>query len=467
MDGLRAEWAKLVSLRSTAWCLVLGFVLTILLSTWFVSSTKFFGALPPPADAFSFVHHPMSGDGSVLARVADQDASHPWAKAGIMIKDGVTSGSPYAAMMVTPGHGVRWEANFTTDVAGGLEGAPRWLKLTRSGQTVVGYESIDGNDWRQVGAVVLDRLPTTVEVGLFVSSPLTFEYQQGGGTQGFSITPTVGVAVFDSVDVASAGTTDWVYTAVAPVPLAGEPQRRPGPGGMSRAGESFTVIGDGDIAWYGIPSFARLDNRDLVSDSLQGVQVGLLAAIVLGVLAATGEYKTGMIRTTLAATPRRGRVLAAKAAVVGGVTFVAGVVATAIAFLVAQPILRSRGMRPPAYEYRYLWEPEVLRAVTGTAAVLALLAVFALALGMLLRRSGRTIPLVIALVLVPQLAGGMLSLEADMWLDRTTPAAGLAIQQTIVRFDTAINPWGGLAVLAAYTAAALALAHWLLRRRNA
>jgi hypothetical protein len=464
---LRAEWVKLASLRSTAWCLTLGVILTVLLSTWFVSASKFFGDLPEPVDRFSFAHQPMSGDGTITARVVTQDSSHPWAKAGIMIKDGLTSGSPYAAIMVTPGHGVRWEADFTTDVAGSPAGAPHWLKLTRSGQTVTGYESIDGNDWRPVGAIVLDRLPLTAQVGMFVSSPLRIEYEQSGGAEMLGVTPTVGVAVFDSAHATSASANGWVYAAVAPVPVEGEPQPRQRPGGLSSAQGAFTITGDGDIAWYGIPSFTRPDARDLVSDSLQGVQIGLLAMIVLGVLAATGEYKTGMVRATLAATPRRGRLLAAKATVLGAVVFVAGLFSSAVAFWMAQPILRDRGMRPPAYAYRSLWEAEVLRAVIGTAALLALLAVFALAVGILLRRASLAIPVMIALILVPQLAGGMLSLEADLWLHRLTPAAGLAIQQTIVRFDTAINPWGGLAVLTAYTMGSLALALWLLRRRNA
>ena len=65
----------------------------------------------------------------------------------------------------------------------------------------------------------------------------------------------------------------------------------------------------------------------------------------------------------------------------------AGLVGSIGAFLVTQPILRHRGVRPPAYLYRSLVETDVLRAVVGTAVVLALLAVFAFATGMLLRRS--------------------------------------------------------------------------------
>jgi len=465
---LRAELAKLASLRGTVWCLSLGFILMVLLSAWVVSSSKFYGDLPKPADTFSFVHRPMSGDGSVVARVTTQDDSHPWAKAGVIVKESLSSGSRYAALMLTPGHGVRLEADFTTDIAGSAGGAPRWLRLTRSGGSITGYESTDGTTWSQVGTVTLDALPWTVEVGLFVSSPLDFEYVQGGGAQGIGIIPTTGRAVFDHVNVEPTdSSTGWTYLKVVPTPTPGQPQMRPGPGGMTEVDGSFTVTGEGDIAWYGIPSFFRPDARDIVSDSLQGVHIGLLAMIVLGVLAAAAEYKTGMIRATLAAYPRRGPVLAAKALVVAGVAFVVGLPASTAAFLVAQPILRDRGVRPPAYPYRSLIEVDVLRAVVGTAAALALLAVFALAIGMLLRRSSRALPLVIAVVMVPQIVGPLLSLDADKWLTRLTPTAGLAIQETTERFDTAIDPWAGLGVLAAYTALALTIALWSLRHRDA
>jgi len=462
---LRSELAKLMSLRSTAWCLGLGLVLTVALSAWVVSSSKFYGDLPEPADRLSLVHQPMPGNGSIVAHIAAQDASHPWAKAGVIVKRDVTSGSPYAAIMLTPAYGLRLEAAFTTSVAGP---ARPWLKLTRSGSTITGYASSDGSAWDEVGSVELAGLPSTVEVGLFVTSPFKSTYMQGGGRQGALIERTVGRAVFDHVRVesaASAGT--WAYAKVEPVPQPGEPQLRPGPGGMTETGGAFTVIGEGDIAWYGIPSYATPDVRDMVSDSLQGVQIGLLVMVVLGVLAATGEYKTGMIRTTLAVNPRRGQILAAKATVVAAMAFLTGLAAGVGAFLITQPILRGRGVRPPAYAFRSLAEAQVLRAVIGTAAVLALVAVLAFAAGMLLRRSSRAIPVMVLVVLVPQLLGPQLSLDADKWVRRLTPTAGLAIQQTIERFDTAIAPWPGLGVLAAYTAAALGLALWALRRRNA
>ena len=99
----------------------------------------------------------------------------PWAKAGIIIKASTTPGSAYAAVMATPGHGVRMQWNYTNDTAG-LPGtvsaaSPRWLRLTRSGDTITGYDSADGSHWTKIGTATLAGLPSTVQAGLFVASP--------------------------------------------------------------------------------------------------------------------------------------------------------------------------------------------------------------------------------------------------------------------------------------------------------
>ena len=88
-----------------------------------------------------------------------------WAKAGIIIKQSTHQGSAYAAMMVTGSNGVRMQYNYTGDTAG-MPGAvsaahPRWLRLTRSGDTITGYDSADGTRWTQVGTVQLTGLPST------------------------------------------------------------------------------------------------------------------------------------------------------------------------------------------------------------------------------------------------------------------------------------------------------------------
>src|SRR5688500_16298597 len=92
--------------------------------------------------------------------------------AGIMLKAKAASGAPYVSVFVTPGHGTRMQANFTTDLAGDPSGAtPRRPKLTRVGRTVTAYESAVGAAWREIGSVSAAAFPPTVRAGLFVTSP--------------------------------------------------------------------------------------------------------------------------------------------------------------------------------------------------------------------------------------------------------------------------------------------------------
>ena len=124
-----------------------------------------------------------------------------------------------------------------------------------------------------------------------------------------------------------------------------------------------------------------LADDDVVRDGLSGILIGFIALAVVAALFITTEFRRGIIRTTFTATPRRGRVLVAKAVVVAGVAFVTGIVAAVAAFLVGQPLLRDNGFVPPAYPTVSLWDGPVARAVVGTGLVLALFAVLALALG--------------------------------------------------------------------------------------
>ena len=102
--------------------------------------------VPAYVDQFHFVHQPLTGDGTVIARVTSQDDSHPWAMAGVMIKASTAAGAPYAAMMLTPGTVRGCRPTSSTDLAGSASTAPRWLRLTRIGTTVTGSESVDGID---------------------------------------------------------------------------------------------------------------------------------------------------------------------------------------------------------------------------------------------------------------------------------------------------------------------------------
>jgi ABC-type transport system involved in multi-copper enzyme maturation permease subunit len=191
----------------------------------------------------------------------------------------------------------------------------------------------------------------------------------------------------------------------------------------------------------------------------------------------TAEYRRGLIRATLAASPRRGRVLAAKAIVIGAVTFVAGLVGVAAALLLGERLLRSNG--------NYILPVSTLtelRVVAGTAALLAVAAVLALALGAILRHGAWTVTAVTVAIVLPYFFTITLSLlpaGVSDWLLRVTPAAGFAIQQSIPQYPqvsagyTPMNgyfplaPWAGFAVLCGWAALALGLAVILLRNRDA
>jgi hypothetical protein len=481
---LRAEWTKLTSVRRWVLGLFATVGLTLALSLATVAGSgsdandhpEELGPVGPAGvrvdDALNFLHQPLTGDGSITAQVTvltgHEGYTHEWAKAGIILRESTEPGARYAAIMVTPGHGVRFQANYDTDRAGGDDTAPRWLRLTRKGTTVTGYESADGTSWSEVGAVELDALASTVEVGLFATAPNRLEVETSVGGSSTSSIPTRITGTFDNVTVEPPqAPAEWQEhdTSRGFVIEPGDPV---GFANASVEGGVFTVTGSGDIGPH------RPDD-DVTQLGLMGVNIGLLAVVAIGVLFITSEYRRGMIRTTFAVSPQRGRVLVAKAIVLGAATFVVGLVASITAFFLTQPVLRSSGFGPPAYPTPSLADWPVLRAVIGAAVFLALVAVLSLAVGTIMRRSvGAITVLVVVFVLSTILVGG-LPLSAAQWLMRTTPAAGLSILQTIEpeSYDTVVEPWAmapplaGLAVLAAYAAAALAAAVWVLRRRDA
>lgn len=146
------------------------------------------------------------------------------------------------------------------------------------------------------------------------------------------------------------------------------------------------------------------DRRDYepIGAALIGQLASAILFLVIGVKAATNEYGAGMMRLTLTATPRRGRVLAAKALVVSAVTIVAGLVCNVAMYLLAKAILSSYGIDTPSP-----LDGDVLRAVVGSAALTPLFPVIGLALGITLRSTAATIIAVLAVIFVPPFVGGL------------------------------------------------------------
>jgi hypothetical protein len=182
-----------------------------------------------------------------------------------------------------------------------------------------------------------------------------------------------------------------------------------------------TVSGSGDIAPVAGSGASSVANTQI------GTFAGLIAMIVVATMFITAEYRRGLIRLTLTASPRRHRILAAKAIVIGVAAFVVGVPAAVAALLINEPLARSRGIFIDPVSA--LTE---VRILAGTALLLAVTAVLALALGTVLRRGAATVTAVIAAIVLPYFFAvplAVLPVGVADWLLRLTPAAGFAIQQ--------------------------------------
>ncbi len=462
MRQLRAEWTKFRTVR--------GWVIGMALAGGFIIAFGLFPGMQGTCtdnkcklptgpeghlvtDRFEFAGQTLDGDGSLTVNVTSMTGElppgphaeqprqgvTPWAKAGLIIKDGTKAGSPYAAIMLTGSHGVRLQHNYLYDQAGA--GAASWLRLTRSGDAITGEQSADGTHWTKVGTVVLKGLPTKVQAGLFATSPQHSEASALLSSSG----PSSVTATFRQVSQQ---------------------------GSWSGRLEETELTGSGDIGTL-VSGSSGLGVS--ITQALAGTFLGLVFAIVIGTTYVTSEYRRGLMRTTFSATPRRGRVLAAKAIVAGGATFVTGLIAATVAVVFGQEMLRDNGVFvhpvPTATE---------VRVIVGTAALLALCAVLGVAIGVLLRRSALAVTLGVTGIVLPYiLAMSVLPDGAGRWLLSVSPAAAFAIQQTAVEYAHVANnyiptegffplsPWLGFTVLAGWTAVAVGLAAIVTHRRDA
>jgi ABC-2 type transport system permease protein len=203
---------------------------------------------------------------------------------------------------------------------------------------------------------------------------------------------------------------------------------------------------------------------------LSGVQVGQAVVAVLAVLAVGGEYGTGMIRTTLAAVPRRGLVLTAKAAVIAAVVLITAALGTAGSVLAGRVILSGHGFTAAhGYQLLSLGNAAILRAAGGTVLYLTLVALLSVGLATAIRDSAAAIGTVLGLLyLFPLLSGVITNPHWQRHLHQISPSeAGLAIQTTVGVPGLPIGGWAGLGVLALWATGALALGATVLRCRDA
>ncbi|MFB9469443.1 hypothetical protein ACFFR3_07985 [Nonomuraea salmonea] len=488
--SLRTEWAAFLSVRGRVFAMAASVLVTVSLGLLIAGGArstcvtgKGEGPCPAPlvgpdgtavSDKYYFVHQPLTGDGSITARVSDltgqirlpdvvpgvrnvMEGAVPWAKAGLLVRQSLKQGTPYAAVMLTGAHGVRMQHDYIHDVAGGPHNGPQWLRLTRSGDTITGYESDDGQAWSEVGTVKLAGLPETVEIGLFATSP--------GALWDMAQAFAQATATFDHIDLKGADGR-WRHDDVG-VAMESDGKTPHHPGGAVESGDKLIVTGGGDIGPATVEGGLRADLM------LIGGALGLIPVLVVAVTFVTASGRRALVGTGPPGRPGRpGRLPAAEvvvmAAVMGAVAFVTGLVASAVVVPAGLALLRANDNPTQP-----LTLGTGLRVIVGHAALTAASAVLAVGLAALVKRAVVAGGLAIALVIVPYfLAVAGLA----PWLLVITPAAGFAITQSVPTFAHVdvpqsllggyypLPPWAGLAVACGYAAITLAAASRVRRR---
>jgi ABC-2 type transport system permease protein len=203
----------------------------------------------------------------------------------------------------------------------------------------------------------------------------------------------------------------------------------------------------------------QTDDTILGASVLGGAVFAQMLAAALGAMSVTGESRSGMLRTTLVACPRRLAVLAAKATVVAGV--VAGVLvpSTVMAFGIGVVMLDGD---------RYA-TGELFPAIVGIALAIASMGVLGVAIGSLVRHSAGAVMVGVAIVLLPAFVAPMLG-DYQRWVGGASLAGVMEklTQSSDATHETAgsLGAWPSLGVVAAYTITAVILAVWVLRRRD-
>lgn len=211
------------------------------------------------------------------------------------------------------------------------------------------------------------------------------------------------------------------------------------------------------------PELAALSGAEVVSG---GFQLGMLTIAVLGALLITGEYSTGMIRSTLAAVPTRVPVLAGKAVVVAAATAVVGMLGIAVSYLATMPLLAERDLVPA------LDEADTWQVFGGTLYFLVAAALFALGVGTLLRSSAGAITVALTVLLLLPTVLVFITLD---WVETVVeylplPASGAFLgggEDSLSAVGDGLTPATGLLVVAAYALMPLVAGAVALRRRDA
>jgi ABC-2 type transport system permease protein len=218
------------------------------------------------------------------------------------------------------------------------------------------------------------------------------------------------------------------------------------------------------IAASGAPYHVSAGNSAAtgVSAALLGVLFAQLVLGVVGVLAFSGEYGTGMIRATLAVVPSRLPVLWAKLIVLAGLVLPVTLLCAVADFFTATALESSRGGSAIS-----LTDPGVLRTVVGASVYLTVVVIIGLALGALLRKTAAGLSVFAAVFFVVPIVVGALPHKITGFAPYLPSNAGGILWGNPLTTAHALSPWAGFAVLCGYAIVLTGLAAWRLRRRDA
>jgi phosphatidylserine/phosphatidylglycerophosphate/cardiolipin synthase-like enzyme/regulation of enolase protein 1 (concanavalin A-like superfamily) len=194
-------------------------------------------------DAFRYTHQTLSGDGTIVARVAAINGSEAWTKAGVMIRGSSAANAAHAFMLLSTGKGLAFQRRTSSGAtsahtSGGAGTAPRWVRLTRAGNTITAFVSTTGSTWTVVGSDTF-TMPPDVLVGLAVTS---------------HDPTTLATAVFDAVSIqpqaaaapAASLPAGWHAEDVGAVGAAGS---------ALESDSTFTIKGAGADVWGAVDAF--------------------------------------------------------------------------------------------------------------------------------------------------------------------------------------------------------------------
>jgi len=199
-----------------------------------------------------------------------------------------------------------------------------------------------------------------------------------------------------------------------------------------------------------------------ITTSLNGIMFAVVAFGVLGVLVMSGEYSTGMIRSSLTAVPRRLPVLWGKLAVFAGTIFTVSLVASFISFYLGQALLSSHHLNVA------ITAPGALRSVIGAALYVTVAGMIGVTLGALFRNTAAGIATFAAVFFVIPPLAGLLPASISNHLNPYLPSnAGGAIWGGAANVHNALSPWTGFAFLCGYAAVLIGAGAWRLRRSDA